>query len=107
MNEIMEREFVYFIEDQDTNEWYCVDLKMRTSHEDIPPDWTKDPLKAWGFKTREQANQILIKGLEMRTGGLNGEFLVINYVCFIKEHDAKNFRDFPKRLIVTEHEFVW
>ena len=104
----MERKFVYFIENQDTNEWYCVDFRMRHTHDGKGelPKWTKDPLKACQFASRKDANEVLIKGLEMRTGGLNGEFLVINYVCFIKEHDAKNFIDIPKRLIVTEHEFV-
>jgi len=106
--EMKEKEFVYFIEDLDTNEWYCVDFRMRHSHDgkkDLP-QWTKDPLKAFAFRSRKDANEILIKGLEMRIGGLNGEFLVINYVCFIKKHDAKILRDIPKNLAVTEHEFV-
>ncbi len=104
----MERKFVYFIENLDTNEWYCVDLRMRHSHdgkEDIPV-WSKNPQAAWPFATRSDANHILMHGLEMRKGGLNGEYLVINYVSFIKEHDAKNFRDVPKNLAVTEHEFI-
>lgn len=103
----------YFIEDLDTQEWYrnvpfCEEPTIHTFgkgwNNPMPQRWTKDPLQALSFNTRKEGADILVNFTKM-TVGANGFIGLHLYEC-VKEVDMINYRDIPKNLVITEHEFL-
>lgn len=82
----------YFIERKDTKEWLFINITPKTGYgyygdpfEDFPNlefEWTKDPNRAFDFKTKEKANETL-----ETAHYLNG---VVSTDCEATEHEFVN-----------------
>lgn len=99
----------YFIEDNETKEWYANPLRfalLRSTNDPKPdpPSWTNDPNIAMCFDTRKDAIEFLSMGLTYKNNGW--DFITLNIYAFVKNSDLENRRDLPRDLIITEHEFL-